>query len=209
MKDAVRSNLLWAWADDAPGDAVEWARTHASTRETAEDTLGNLLARWQRQDRAGALAWLESLPDAAMRARLTPQIRSAANPVEEKPDLAGAAAHALTAPEKSEEASHFDVMVNEWFASDAEAASRWASSLTDPRQKDRAFRAYARAAVARDPAAARAWIDAISDPHLRADAASELIRSKAYQDRAGMREWIAGMSAIEPLRKQWLLRIAE
>ena len=176
---------------------------------SAEDMLGSLFSRWQARDREGALACLEGLPDAAMRQHLAPRILSAAKPVEEKPDLPGATARALAAPEKSEEASHFDLTVEEWFASDAEAASQWALSLADARQKDRAFRAYARAAADRDPAAAREWIDAISDPRLRADAAIELVRNKAFKDRAGMRDWIAGMSDIEPLRKQWLLRITE
>ena len=169
----------------------------------------NLFSAWASDAPQDAAAWLESLPDPALREQLAPWIRKAPQSPEEKPDLAGATAHALTAPEKSEEASHFDLTVEEWFASDAEAASQWASSLTDARQKDRAFRAYARAAVDRDPAAARAWIDAISDPRLRADAAIELVRNKAFKDRAGMRDWIAGMSDIEPLRKQWLLRITE
>ena len=209
MKDAVRNELLSAWVSDAPRDAVEWARTNAAIRNTAEGTLGSLFAKWQTQDRAAAIAWLESVPDAALREGLAPWIRSAPKSPEEKPDLAGATAHALAAPENSEAASHFDLMVKEWFASDAEAASQWASSLTDSRQKDRAFRAYARAAVDRDTAAARAWIDAISDPHLRADGVSELVRASAGKDKAGMREWLGTLRDIEPLRKQWLLRITE
>jgi len=204
MKKDVQYALLMSWADDAPRDAMDWALQNAAATDSNSDIVALVFSKWQAGDRESAVAWLQSLPEAALRDRFAPRVRDAPKPVEEKPDPAVATSRALAAGDAREP---FDSLVKKWFVSDPEAAAQWTLSLTDAQQRDRAFRAYAKAAASRDPAAAREWIDGISDPRIRGDAARDLVLSTV--NKAAMHEWVGGLREILPLRKQWLLRITE
>ncbi len=211
MRGEIQHLLLQAWATDAPQEAAKWAlQNTASAKSEGEAPIQSVFSAWTRTDHDAALAWRDSLPPGATRDSLSDYTRYS-NPVTladgVTPDLPAEAAHRVE--NKSNDTPWLNETVRKWFAKDAEAAAQWAQSLADPKQKDRAFRAYASAAIGKDAAVAREWVEAIADPTIRQLAAQSIAATLQKQNPAATREWLTALPGVHPLWRQWMLRAGQ
>lgn len=196
----LQGALLQAWCFDAPHDAMRWALENHADAGALEFAFRN----WARTDTANATAWWQSLPPGATQESLSDAAQAAQSESGKTPDFE------QLADTQMNKGADLDSTMRRWVSVDADAAVRWAQSLTDTAQRDRAYAGLAGAAGEKmQLATALDWVDAIAAPRAREAAAGEVFNIMWDHNHIAAREWISGLENTHPLWKQWMLREKE
>lgn len=205
IRSEVQSALLDAWATEAPETAGRWALARPpEEQEEAALSLTLMFSQWKQRQPEKAQEWWNALPPGPVREHLGKFVKL--SPAVAPGDFRGRAKAGVQSPPRPSTYSDSDFAMNEWLAKDASGAAEWARSLTDQKEKDHAFAAYAKASARVDVEAAKEWATAVVDARVREVAAQEVFAVLHQQNPVAAREWLRGIEGVHPLWKQWMLR---
>ncbi|PYK70917.1 MAG: hypothetical protein DME44_09665 [Verrucomicrobia bacterium] len=205
--DAMRfhpaaSVIAQNWAAIDPSAAIEWARTHSDTQDSAGRQMASTLTSYIfSKDPERAKEWVSKLPDLDTRrqAEHVLVIQMAVN------DPQNASEYAATLPADVREAT-LGGAINYWAASDLAAAGEWIKKLSGP-ARDEALGTYTYNLLRKDPSAAASWAVTISDPKIRDKSLNGIATFWLNKDPAAASSWIQN-SNLPATDKKRLLGLA-
>ena len=235
-QDFILQRVTSDWAQFDPTALRTWLKDHAPQMDA--ETVGKLhftLARMVDADGAAASAWLDTLPDGALRDsfRLETALAQAKSgnlePMrvayaslaasDSKGTIAEMAATALAkanGPNAAEWLSTLPLgaartaatrkVAGVWGERDPLAAGAWIKDLPAGKDRDVAIEGYAPRIALAVPSAAAEWILEISDSAVREKAASSVFWLWQQDNAGAAAEWLKQLPGISEEARQKLLR---
>jgi hypothetical protein len=168
--------------------------------------LENVSRQWARSDAEAALSWAESLPDAASRDAVLPNILSVIGETDLRQATQMFSRLSPTAQE-----SAVGTIASRWADEDPQAASRWAATLPEGRVRERAVNDVIGRWAEIDPYNAASWLSTLSQGSSRDSAVAIYAGRIASSDPQTAVEWAetignekARNSQIESIVRSWL-----
>ncbi len=222
LPESVRVELYapffrqWAETDPA-GAAVRLRQLSDSSKANParwNDLVGQVVAVWAGADLKGALAWIQSLPEGAIKSQALAEVSyrwtetapqaAAAYAAREKdpaliklvaakwaetdPQSAAVWAARLPAGEGQDAATISAVVI--WAQKDAAAAAAYAASLPKEKAQGPAVLAVVSAWSTTAPAQAAAWVEQFPENPVRGQAMGQLMSTWAGNDATAANEWL-------------------
>ncbi len=192
--------LTWnAVGEDGKTDPRPFAEALASRTDLGGqlELLSSLLWSWSAKAPDAALAWLDSLPDAARRADLLERATNNYFPDNPERNLP----LALHLPPGTNRDSRVATILGNWASADPDAALAWLRDHDDPSLAGAAARVQGTlvgALAATDPAAALARWQELPDGEARSAAVPVIAKAWARTDPAAASRWLATQTTILP-----------
>jgi hypothetical protein len=222
-EEIVRSNPLQAFT-------IAQLLPEGYTRENLQKNLVLQSIAYGQSDQA--VAWVQNLPDGAMRDRLLPDVldglakqspvdaaRLAAllpggltqnaaimNIVAQWSSSAPQAAADWIAmfPEGDVRNNAIQSLVGQWTMQDSAAPGKWLLSLPDSLEKQDALGSYVSQLCAYEPSLALNYVNYIQDDNIRETQMENIARSWLRIDRSSAETWLAGANLAPEVKQQLL-----
>ncbi len=149
------------------------------------DLAGQVAAQWANRDPRAAIAWAQSLPEGAARARALSQVGCQWAALEPE-----AAARFAAVEDNSELLAN---VTSKWAEKDAPAAAAWLGQL--PGTNSHALLRLAAFWSQTDPSAAARWVKEMPENPLRSEAMQLLLRSWTASDSGAASQWWENLPA--------------
>lgn len=122
-------------------------------------------------------------------------------------DPAAAVMWMASLPENAEAYKVIGWNLGAWFKRDPSAVATWIESLPKGMMRDHALHGFSDLVKNADPFAAAEWANAIDDPKTKTDIAIDVLRNMNRHDPAVARAWFQQVEGIDPVWRDYFLRV--
>lgn len=197
MGGSALSGAISGWWQKDHAAAEAYALAHAND-PNAMHFMAGLINQMARDNPQHAVAWVNQLPDAAVRKQSESMLAMTWSTY----DPRAASQWAASLPNE-QSASALSSSMSFWAQTDPQAASQWLETLNGT-TRDNAIGAFSSGLISKDPAAALKWVESIGDAIIRDRTLKQVVGQWRVLDPIAARTWIQNSSLSEADKAQLL-----